>query len=188
MAGIPRAVVLALARCCFDPRYLTGRHFGPYGDWWRWVLRGILWQKVFGINRHVPWPVVPSATITDPARLEFDPDDLQNFQSPGVYWNNGLARIVVGRGTAIGPNVGLITANHDPADPDRHLPGEAIVLGEHCWIGMNATILPGVTLGPYTTVGAGAVVTKSFPGGHCVIAGNPARVIRDLPTSEGRGP
>lgn len=41
---------------------------------------------------------------------------------------------------------------------------------------MNAVILPGVELGDYTTVGAGTVVTHSFAG-HCVIAGNPARVI-----------
>ena len=41
-------------------------------------------------------------------------------------------------------------------------------------------ILPGVTLGDNTIVGAGAVVTKSFPEGHCVIAGNPARKIKDI--------
>jgi acetyltransferase-like isoleucine patch superfamily enzyme len=45
---------------------------------------------------------------------------------------------------------------------------------------MNAVILPGVTLGENTIVGAGAIVTKSFPEGWCVLAGNPARVIRKL--------
>nr|WP_283244199.1 DapH/DapD/GlmU-related protein [Luoshenia tenuis] len=54
------------------------------------------------------------------------------------------------------------------------------MLGEKCWIGMNSVVLPGVTLGPHTVVGAGAVVTKSFPEGYCVIAGNPARMIRKL--------
>lgn len=55
--------------------------------------------------------------------------------------------------------------------------GKPITIGDNCWIGMNAVVLTGVELGDYTTVGAGAVVTHSFPG-HCVIAGNPARVIR----------
>jgi bifunctional N-acetylglucosamine-1-phosphate-uridyltransferase/glucosamine-1-phosphate-acetyltransferase GlmU-like protein len=44
----------------------------------------------------------------------------------------------------------------------------------------NSIVLPGVTLGPRTIVGAGSVVTKPFPEGNCIIAGNPARVIKNL--------
>jgi len=50
-------------------------------------------------------------------------------------------------------------------------------LGERCWIGMNSIILPGVRLGDGTIVGAGSVVTHSFPGGQVMIAGNPAKII-----------
>ena len=78
--------------------------------------------------------------------------------------------------------MGLITANHDPANPATHLDPKPINIGKNCWIGMNSVILPGVTLGDNTTVGAGSVVTKSFPEGNCVIAGNPARIIRQLET------
>ena len=45
---------------------------------------------------------------------------------------------------------------------------------------MNAIILPGVKLGDFTMVGAGSVVTKSYPEGYCVIAGNPAKKIKVL--------
>ena len=45
---------------------------------------------------------------------------------------------------------------------------------------MNSVILPGVTLGEDMVVGAGSIVTKSFPDGHCIIAGNPAKLIRNL--------
>jgi acetyltransferase-like isoleucine patch superfamily enzyme len=55
-----------------------------------------------------------------------------------------------------------------------------ITLGISCWVGMNSVILPGVSLGDHTIVGAGSVVTKSFPDGFCVIAGNPAKLIRDI--------
>jgi acetyltransferase-like isoleucine patch superfamily enzyme len=49
---------------------------------------------------------------------------------------------------------------------------------------MNATVLPGIVLGDFTIVGAGAVVTRSFPDGYCVVAGNPAAIIRTLDKSE----
>ena len=45
---------------------------------------------------------------------------------------------------------------------------------------MNSVILPGVTLGNHTIVGAGSIVTKSFSEGNCIIAGNPAKKIRDF--------
>ena len=45
---------------------------------------------------------------------------------------------------------------------------------------MNSVVMPGVTLGPRTIVGAGAIVTKSFPEGYCIIAGIPAKKIKDL--------
>lgn len=54
-------------------------------------------------------------------------------------------------------------------------------------IKMNSVVLPGVTFGPKTIVGAGSVVTKSFPEGQCVIAGNPARVIKRLDHGEKLG-
>lgn len=50
-------------------------------------------------------------------------------------------------------------------------------MANNCFIGMNVTVLPGVTLGDNTIVGASSVVTKSFLDGNVVIAGNPARVI-----------
>ena len=76
--------------------------------------------------------------------------------------------------------MGLITTNHDIKDPSKHVDGQDIVLGEKCWIGMNAVILPGVILGPGTVVGAGAVVTNSFPQGRCVLGGVPAKLIKDI--------
>lgn len=96
----------------------------------------------------------------------FHPDDINNFQGFGNYYQNFTAKIIIGKGTYIAPNVGIITANHDPMDLDKHLPGKDVIIGENCWIGMNAVILPGVVLGPRTIVGAGSVVTHSFPEGN----------------------
>lgn len=52
-----------------------------------------------------------------------------------------------------------------------------VTIGDSCFIGMRSILLPGVELGDHTIVGAGSVVTKSFPKGNVVIAGNPAHVI-----------
>ena len=110
-------------------------------------------------------------------RIVFHPDDLNNFQTTGSYFQNLGADISIGRGTYIAPNVGIITTNHQQGSLAVHAAGEDVRIGNECWIGMNAVILPGVILGPHTVVGAGAVVTKSFADGHCVLAGVPARVV-----------
>jgi acetyltransferase-like isoleucine patch superfamily enzyme len=85
----------------------------------------------------------------------------------------------------IGPNAVLTNAKY-PASPDakRHLKGPRI--GKGAKIGANATILPGVNIGPKALIGAGSVVTKNIPG-DAVAVGNPARVIgniADLPYCE----
>ena len=105
---------------------------------------------------------------------------MNNFQNFGCYFQNYMGKISIGEGTYIAPNVGLITQNHDINNLDKHVESQEIILGKKCWIGMNAMILPGVVLGDHTIVGAGAVVTKSFPDGHCVIVGNPGKILRKI--------
>jgi len=61
-----------------------------------------------------------------------------------------------------------------------HVPENPIKIGKNCWIGANAVILPGVELAEHTIVAAGAVVTKSFLEGDCVIGGVPAKVIKKI--------
>ncbi len=142
------------------------------------LVLSVVMQKLLGFNRACPFPFSSQSRISGWDRIEFHPDDFNNFWHFGCYFQAIDAKIVIGRGTWIAPNVGIITTNHDPADLDRHRPGKDVVIGERCWIGMNSVLLPGVTLGPNTVVGAGSVVTKSFPDGNCVIAGSPARLVR----------
>lgn len=164
----------------YDRKYLTGRFFENRLGGWYWAMRGIFFQKILGFNRKVPWPTAPFILITNPENVQFHPDDINNFQTFGIYFQNPDAQIVLGHGVYIAPNVGIITTNHDPKNPDKHLPGKDVVLCDKCWVGMNSVILPGVTLGPNTVVGAGSVVTKSFFTGNCIIAGSPAKIIKQL--------
>ena len=96
----------------------------------------------------------------------------------------GRGGITIGNDVFIGPKVNLITINHDP-DPDNRSAtyGRPIVIEDKVWIGINSTILPGVRIGYGAIVGAGSVVTKDVPA-MTIVAGNPARIIKKIETSE----
>ncbi|HMN13115.1 MAG TPA: acyltransferase [Bellilinea sp.] len=176
---LAKPVMKAVLSLFFERRYLTGRHFDQSFDGYLWGFRAIWQRNVLRLERPLPFPAGLTCRVSNGAQIDFHPDDLNNFQSPGIYLQNFSGHIRLGRGCYMGPNVGVITANHDPLDPGRHLPAQDVVIGMGSWIGMNSVVLPGVVLGPHTVVGAGSVVTKSFPKGHVVVAGSPARKIRE---------
>lgn len=135
-------------------------------------------QKVLGHNRNAYWPMHFTSLLTGPAANVYCGIETCPGYMPGCYVQ-ALGKIYIGDYTQIGPNVGIISSNHDLHENQSHTPSE-VRIGAYGWIGMNAIILPGVTLGDFTIVGAGSVVTKSFAEGYCVIGGNPARLIRKL--------
>jgi maltose O-acetyltransferase len=93
-----------------------------------------------------------------------------------------VASIAIGDDVQIGPNVQLLTPTH-PIDPDTRRAkweaAEPIAIGGNAWLGGGVIVLPGVTIGENTVVGAGSIVTKDLPP-NVVAAGNPARVVRSL--------
>lgn len=93
-----------------------------------------------------------------------------------------VAPITIGDDVQIGPNVQLLTPTH-PVDADlrraKWEAAEPIEVGDNVWLGGGVIVLPGVSIGRETVIGAGAVVTKDVPSG-VVAVGNPARVIRTL--------
>lgn len=95
-------------------------------------------------------------------------------------WFEGPGRIDIGSNVFLGPQVLIITSIHeiDPSGQAARMPvpGE-VSIGDSCWIGARVIILPGVTIGDGTIIGAGAVVTKDCKPG-AVYAGVPARRIR----------
>lgn len=98
-----------------------------------------------------------------------------------------VSPIRIGKHCLLGPRVQIYTVNH-PLDPKLRRNGaygqsKDVTLGDDVWIGGGAIICPGVTLGNNVIVGSGSVVTKSF-GDNVVIAGNPARVIKENPYQE----
>lgn len=164
----------------FQKKYLTGRHFENTLIGYFWAFKSIWINNILRLGKPMPFPTGLSCFVSDANNIDFHPDDLNNFQSRGTYFQNFAGHITIGKGTYIAPNVGVITANHDLNNLDIHTEAEDVVIGEKCWIGMNSIILPGVNLGDSTIVAAGSVVTKSFAQGNVVIAGVPAKIIKNL--------
>lgn len=110
------------------------------------------------------------------------------FALSGNCYIQGGNGVQIDDDTIFAPGVKVISANHDPEDLAKAIPAGPVRIGKRCWLGANAVILPGVSLGDDVIVGAGAVVTKSFPSGS-VVAGVPARAIgrRDGGQTEGAG-
>jgi len=104
-----------------------------------------------------------------------------------VYANFNLTlvddtHIYVGDYTMLGPNVVIATAGHPilPALREQAYQYNApIHIGRNCWLGAGVIVLPGVTIGDNTVVGAGSVVTKDLPA-NVVAVGNPCRVLRQI--------
>lgn len=96
---------------------------------------------------------------------------------------NGSGGIYIGNYVRCAPNVALLSGNHDLYDHRKTI-GKPIKIGDYSWIGFGARVMAGVELGPRTIVAANAVVTKSFPEGYCVLAGVPAKKIKELVPEE----
>ena len=92
-----------------------------------------------------------------------------------------LGGLDIGDDAMISPNVSLITAGHplDPSERRAATTGKPIVIGRNVWIATGAIVLGGVTIGDNAVVAAGSVVTKDAPA-NCLVAGNPARVLREI--------
>ena len=116
--------------------------------------------------------------------------------------NNAVGDVVIGDNTRIGIHctvIGPVTIgshvnlaqgitvtalNHNFSDPslridEQGVSTKAVVIGDDVWIGANAVILPGVTIGSHVVVAAGAVVTKDVPA-NTLVGGVPAKVIKQL--------
>ena len=149
-----------------------------------------------------PW-VEPPIHIDYGTNIELGPNVFINFNATIL----DTCKISIGARTLLASNVSLFSGTH-PLDPEVRNGtkgpelGAEIVIEEDCWLGGNVTVLPGVKIGRGSVIGAASVVTKVqnakiFKGlitvltsgqdvpPYTVVAGNPARKIRDVPRGTG---
>lgn len=111
----------------------------------------------------------------------------ENFYANAYCTMLDVGKITIGDDVLFGPCVSLYTAGH-PIHPQSRKSGYEygipISIGDRVWIGGNCVVMPGITIGSDSVIGAGSVVTKDIPAG-VIAAGNPCRVIREI-TEEDR--
>jgi len=111
----------------------------------------------------------------NPRKVSFGDRNVINF---GCLFDGRKFAIQTGCDVSIGPEATILTLGHDPQSLDFSDQGGDVIIGNRVWIGYRAIILPGVTIGEGSVVGAGAVVTKDVEA-FSIVAGNPAKKIGD---------
>ena len=135
----------------------------------------IIFQKFFRINGNVHWPVNPSSRVSGEIIIK-------GICTPGnniEQYIQGINGIYFGDNIWMGPNVAIISSNHDINDLAKHIKSPPIRIGNNVWIGANSIILPSVKIGNNVIIGAGSVVTKDIPSNSQVV-GNPAKVTKKI--------
>ncbi|MCK3770681.1 sugar O-acetyltransferase [Microbacterium aerolatum] len=128
-------------------------------------------------------PVDETVTVFPPFAADFGKSITLGSR---IFINSGCrfqdqGGITIGDDCLIGHNVVIATLNHDLAPSHRaDMHPAPVVIGRNVWIGANATILPGVTIGEDAVIGAASVVTKDVPAG-AIVVGSPARFVRSVP-------
>ena len=155
-------------------------------------------KKLYKLNNTEPWRidemssqfreiagrVGKNCTLFTPFTCDygFNIEVGDNFFANYNFTVLDVAKVKIGDNVFIAPNVSIYTAGH-PLHPEARNSmyeyGIAVTIGDSCWIGGNAVICPGVTIGSGVVIGAGSVVTKDIPD-NCLAAGNPCRVIREI--------
>lgn len=143
-------------------------------------LKYLFFQKLLGFNRQVPWPVHFTSIVSGEKYIRIGCNTAPGASLGNYIFASADAPIQVGDYTVIASNVCIGAYNHDIYNISQFTTKGGIYIGDYCWIAANAVVLSGVTLGDHTVVAAGAVVNQSFAEGYCVLAGNPAKVVKIL--------
>lgn len=126
-----------------------------------------------------------SSVVMAPAQIEYG---CNTHLGREVFLNFGVtildsAEVRIGDRSMIGPNCQLITVSHPVDDVEMRRgaweQADAITLGEDVWLSAGVTVLPGVSIGDRSVLGAGSTVTRDIPA-DCVAVGTPARPVRQI--------
>ncbi len=140
-------------------------------------------QKLLGINLLAKWPVHRTSRVLSPHKVKLGVNSAPGLSPNGyIQAKNG---IIIGDNFRMGPNVGLISANHNLDNYDIWDNEKPIEIGNNVWIGMGAVVMPGIKIGDNVVIGANSVVNRDIPD-NSIAAGIPCRVVRKKPPYKGK--
>ncbi|MCX6810148.1 MAG: acyltransferase [Candidatus Berkelbacteria bacterium] len=135
--------------------------------------------RILGVKFGKNLKTLAITTIENPGAIKIG-DNVWISKNVALYAHNGIK---IGNDVIIAKDVSLISGDHDFSDANKKINNQgmadvkqSIVIGNDVWIGEKAIVLKSAHIGKGSVIGAGAVVTKSFPD-YSIIAGNPAKVI-----------
>ena len=101
----------------------------------------------------------------------------------GIH-NTIIGPVSIGNHVNLAQGITVTALNHNFSAPDKRIDEQgistaAVHIGDDVWIGANAVVLPGVTIGNHSVVAAGAIVTKDVPQGS-LVAGVPAKILKQI--------
>lgn len=140
-------------------------------------------QKILRINGGAGWPIHFTSRVLHAKKIK-----VGNHSSPGnnsscyIQAKNG---IIIGHNCRFGPNVGLISANHNLDNYDQWVKTKPIKIGNNVWLGMGVVVLPGVEIGDNVVIAANSVVNKDIPS-NVIAGGIPCKVLKDKPPYTGK--
>ncbi len=167
----------------------TGQEFAIGVFKGRLIFHGNIGILSTGIN---PFPCGPSRISL--IRWGAEPDQCGMLETWSTLNHTSIVsyqKVFIGKHVLFGPDAVIMDCDGHPAD--RRLADimenkkiAPVTIEDHAWICHRAVIMKGVTVGHHAVVATNAVVTRDVPP-HCVVAGNPAKVVRDFSESEPRG-
>jgi len=143
----------------------------------------LIFQKFFRIDSDCRFSKNFTSRVQCPEKITIENNCIyvrRSFAISGGCYFQACRGIEIGEKTFFAHGVTIVSMQHDISDVTKIGKNGAVKIGRNCWIGAKATIMPGVILGNNTIVGANSVVTKSFPDGNIVLAGIPAKIIKEI--------
>jgi len=156
------------------PQYYRPRY--GYTPYYKIFLNFFIVQKILRVNGRVPWPVDFRSKVNGWQHIKkgiiCDPGD-----NMGTYIN-AWGGLTIGNNVEFGPNLVIVTTNHDKYDSRKTYGVQGVTIGNNVWVGAGCVILPGSKIGDEVTIGAGCVIEGEIPSRTTVTSGRRVLDIR----------